>query len=83
MSGVISEVVEAVETASENSKGQMESHLRSILKAFSWRIVATLTTAVIAFFVTGDITTAITIGGIEFILKMAIYYFHERLWLLF
>ena len=57
-----------------------ESHLRSILKAFSWRILATATTAAIAFFVTGEIDTALMIGGIEFFLKFAIYYVHERFW---
>lgn len=57
-----------------------ESHLRSILKAFSWRIVATLTTAAIAYAVTGEIDTAIMIGSIEFLLKIVIYYLHERAW---
>lgn len=57
-----------------------ESRLRSLLKAMSWRILATLTTALIAFFVTGQLDTAIMIGGIEFILKFVIYYFHERAW---
>lgn len=57
-----------------------ESRLRSLLKAMSWRILATLTTALIAFYVTGQLDTAIMIGGIEFILKFVIYYFHERAW---
>jgi uncharacterized membrane protein len=57
-----------------------ESRLRSILKAFSWRIVATLTTALIAYAITGEIDTAILIGGIEFVLKLFIYYAHERIW---
>ena len=57
-----------------------ESHLRSILKAFSWRIIATLTTGLIAYAITGEIDTAILIGGIEFVLKFVIYYLHERLW---
>ena len=61
---------------------RIDSHLRSILKAFSWRIVATLTTGIIAYFVTGDIATAIAIGGIECFLKMVIYCLHERVWLL-
>ena len=59
---------------------QRESPLRSLLKAFSWRIVATTTTALIAFFITGDIATAISIGSIEFVLKFFIYYGHERAW---
>ncbi|MFT7137774.1 MAG: putative membrane protein [Candidatus Azotimanducaceae bacterium] len=79
MSGVINEVSETVQDSSASAK---DSHLRSILKAFSWRIIATLTTALIAYFVTGEIMTAITIGGIEFFLKMGIYYVHERVWLL-
>lgn len=57
-----------------------ESRLRSLLKAMSWRILATLTTALIAFFVTGELDTALMIGGIEFILKFVLYYFHERVW---
>ena len=32
-----------------------ESHLRSLAKAFSWRILATLTTSVIAFFVNQNV----------------------------
>ena len=57
-----------------------ESHLKSILKAFSWRILATGTTAIIAYFITGAINVAILIGGIEFFVKFILYYVHERLW---
>lgn len=57
-----------------------DSHLRSLGKALSWRIVATLTTATIAYFVTGRLDTAALIGGIEFVLKFVIYYAHERAW---
>ncbi len=64
---------------SESSE-YMESRLRSLMKALSWRIIATLTTTVIAFAITGEIDAAITIGSIEFVLKFAIYYGHERLW---
>lgn len=59
---------------------QRESPIRSLLKAFSWRIVATTTTGMIAFFITGDVATAISIGSIEFVLKFFIYYIHERAW---
>jgi uncharacterized membrane protein len=57
-----------------------ESHLRSLLKALSWRVLATITTAIIAWFITGDVATAVAIGGIEFIAKFFIYYGHERAW---
>ena len=57
-----------------------ESRTRSLFKALSWRIIATITTAVIAYLVTGEIDTAMLIGGIEVFVKFAIYYLHERLW---
>lgn len=57
-----------------------ESHLRSIIKAFTWRVVATLTTSTIAYAITGEVHTALWIGGIEFFLKIFVYYVHERLW---
>lgn len=57
-----------------------ESHLRSILKGVTWRIIATATTVTIAFFITGEIGDALKIGAIEFIGKIFIYYLHERTW---
>ena len=57
-----------------------ESHYRSLLKATSWRVLATLTTTLIAYFITGEVATALTIGSIEFVLKFLIYYLHERAW---
>jgi uncharacterized membrane protein len=57
-----------------------ETRLRSLLKALSWRILATLTTAMVAYGITGEIDTAVAIGSIEFFLKFFIYYAHERAW---
>ena len=51
-----------------------------LAKTFTWRITATLTTMIIAWLVSGDPLTGLTIGGIEFFIKMPIYYFHERAW---
>lgn len=59
---------------------EKESHLRSILKGFTWRIIATSTTITIAYFITGTIGDALKIGFIEFFGKIFIYYLHERLW---
>lgn len=59
---------------------QKESHLRSVLKGFTWRIIATSTTITIAYFVTGTIEDALTIGAFGFFGKIFIYYLHERLW---
>ena len=57
-----------------------ESHLLSVLKGFSWRIVATTTTAMIAYVITGEIEVAVMICSIEFFAKFFIYYGHERFW---
>ncbi len=57
-----------------------ESHGRSILKALTWRIIATLTTGIIAYSVTGEVITAVTIGGLELVIKLVFYYLHERMW---
>ena len=56
------------------------SRTRSLAKALTWRITATLTTAVIAYIVTGELGTAAIIGGLEFVLKFIMYYGHERAW---
>jgi uncharacterized membrane protein len=54
--------------------------MRSLAKAMTWRITATLTTAIIAYIITGELNTAVLIGGIEFFIKFVIYYAHERAW---
>jgi uncharacterized membrane protein len=58
-----------------------ESHTRSVLKGLTWRFVATSTTIVIVWVVTGKPDMALQIGFFEFFAKIAIYYLHERLWL--
>jgi uncharacterized membrane protein len=57
-----------------------ESHTRSVLKGITWRVVATLTTMIVSWFVIQDISSALQIGFIEAILKIGIYYLHERMW---
>ena len=59
---------------------QYETKKRSILKALSWRTWVTVTTAIIVFIFTGEFALAITVGFIEVFAKMALYFFHERLW---
>lgn len=57
-----------------------DSRLRSVLKALSWRVLATLTTIAIAYFIVGDVKVALKIGAVEVVVKMLIYYLHERAW---
>ena len=57
-----------------------ESAMRSVIKALSWRILATLTTGLLVYAFTGRTDIAVTIGILEGITKMGLYYLHERLW---
>ena len=54
--------------------------IKSIMKSVSWRIVGTLDTMVISYFITGRVTIALSIGSVEVLTKTLLYYFHERLW---
>lgn len=57
-----------------------ESHMRSILKGITWRVIATTTIFIIAYAKTGNFTLALEIGAIEFFVKFLLYYLHERAW---
>lgn len=57
-----------------------ETHSRSVLKAISWRILGTLDTFAISWLMTGKVTIAGSIAGLEIVTKVAWYYFHERIW---
>ena len=57
-----------------------EKPLRSIVKSISWRVIGTLDTILISWLVTEALTVAFSIGAIELITKMVLYFFHERVW---
>ena len=57
-----------------------ESPKRSIAKSISWRIVGTLDTIIISWIVTGTLSLAFSIGMVELVTKMILYFFHERIW---
>jgi|TARA_R110002167_G_scaffold50649_5_gene147391 uncharacterized membrane protein len=58
----------------------MVSYKRHVFKTVTWRIVGTLDTFLLSWLITGNIKIGLTIGGVEIITKMILYYFHERLW---
>jgi uncharacterized membrane protein len=53
---------------------------RHIAKTVSWRVIGTIDTMVLSFFITGDLTIALSIGGLEVFTKMILYFLHERVW---
>lgn len=57
-----------------------EKPIRSIAKAVSWRVVGTLDTLIVSYVLTGEIALATSIASIDFVTKMILYFFHERIW---
>ena len=57
-----------------------ETNKRSIAKGISWRVIATGTTVIIVYFFFGRLDLAIATGLIESVLKVALYWAHERAW---
>ena len=63
---------------SEDKKS--ERPVRSIAKAVSWRVIGTLDTLIISYLLTGEVALAASIASVDFITKMVLYFFHERIW---
>ncbi len=63
-----------------------ESRTRSILKAISWRVIASATTFTLAYLIFSgsecdDVLEKSSMVAIaESLIKLVIYYFHERAW---
>jgi uncharacterized membrane protein len=58
----------------------METHVRSIIKAISWRAGGTAVTFLTAWFFIGTLDTAVKIGILDTLLKIGVFYVHERFW---
>lgn len=75
--------------SSIKDKRLKESPLRSLLKALSWRVIASITTFLISFVIFRSLSgktlnetlqTAGAITGVDFFAKLLFYYLHERMW---
>ncbi|MBG85708.1 MAG: hypothetical protein CMO80_02265 [Verrucomicrobiales bacterium] len=64
----------------ESKKPEHESHLRSVIKGVTWRVVATTVTFLLAHWITGRVDVAVKIAGWEAFAKIFAYYLHERAW---
>lgn len=53
---------------------------RSVIKSISWRILGTLDTMTISWFITGKLSWALSIASVEVVTKMVLYIFHEQAW---
>ena len=58
----------------------MVSYKRHILKTISWRVLGTIDTILLSWLITGSWKLGLSIGGVEVITKMVLYFLHERAW---
>ena len=57
-----------------------ESHSRSIVKAVSYRILGSATTGLIVYVLTGKGTLGLSASVLDVVLKIGVYFIHERIW---
>ena len=53
---------------------------RTIVKTLTWCVIASFMTFIITWVLTGDLLIGVSIGSVEAIAKIFLYYFHERIW---
>lgn len=58
----------------------MDSHARSLAKAFSYRVLGSMSTAALVLLFTGNWKVSISAGILDSIVKIVLYFLHERLW---
>jgi uncharacterized membrane protein len=58
----------------------MESTSRSLAKAVSYRVLGSAGTALIVFLFSGNMPLSAGVGAIDMVLKIALYFLHERIW---
>ena len=56
------------------------SKRRHLLKTVTWRAIGTIDTIILSWIISGDPKVGVTIGSLELITKMFLYYIHERAW---
>jgi uncharacterized membrane protein len=58
----------------------VETHLRSIAKAITWRTGGTIVTFTVAWILTRRFDLAAQIGILDTVVKIGAFYAHERVW---
>ncbi len=68
------------ENQSYSQDKNSEKPLRSVIKALSWRLIGTIDTLVVSYFITGELLLASSIASVDFLTKLVLYFVHERIW---
>lgn len=58
----------------------LESRKRHLAKTVTWRLVGTIDTMILTWWISGNPLIGLQVGFAEVITKMVLYYFHERAW---
>lgn len=70
----------AADSSQRHERAVVETHARSVVKGLVWRILATMATITLVYGFTGKPMVAMEVGGLEVIVKLLLYYGHERAW---
>jgi uncharacterized membrane protein len=58
----------------------MEKKKRTIFKGITYRLLATIASFTLAYFLTGNVGIAVAFGSLDFIIKLSLYYINDRAW---
>lgn len=58
----------------------MENHKRTLAKTISWRLIAYTVSTITLYLFSHDAPKSLLIVGTADVIKIFIYYFHERAW---
>lgn len=76
----VQEGIRPVKKGGTGVKKCEESSSRSIVKGITWRILASISTLVLSYAITGNILFAGLISILDMIIKFIEYFLHERIW---
>lgn len=81
ITGIIFELFDEVIRALKNRIESMKTSQRiQLKKTITWTVISFLVTASVGWIVTGDIFIGLTVGAADRLIKMFLYYYHERMW---
>lgn len=63
-----------------NKSKHTETHLRTLVKTITYRIIIIISIFTVTYITTGEIADALAITSITAITGTVIYYLHERIW---
>lgn len=53
---------------------------RHLCKALTWRLIASFSTFIMGWLITGKLSFGLSLGIADVVVKFVLYYIHERLW---